>query len=175
MKNILNEELNSMKYLFDYKKGMVISEQTTTTTTVDVNTHRTNCMKTLQLLGRNFTFSDARGLRKETLSLKVTKIDFTMAQKGNILQHKQNVASRSGQDVAIITGTLPSGGGEFKFTLSCQKQGRFVLTESGSTTSGIRVNDIYNCPQLWNILYNSMYVCGRVKDFKGDGKDYCKI
>ena len=28
-KNILNEELGSMKYLFDYKRGRVISEQTT--------------------------------------------------------------------------------------------------------------------------------------------------
>jgi hypothetical protein len=174
MKNILNEELNTMKYLFDYKKGMVISEQANSTTTVDLNTHRTNCLKTLQLINRNFTFSDARGLRKETISLKVTDIVFTMAQKGNILQHKQNVAARSSQDVAIVTGSLPSGG-EFKFTLSCQKQGRFTLTQSGNEKGGIRVNDIYECPQLWNVLYNSMYVCGRVKEFKGDGKDYCKI
>jgi len=30
MKNILNEELNRMQYLFGYKKGMVISEQAET-------------------------------------------------------------------------------------------------------------------------------------------------
>ena len=29
MKNIVNEELNYMKYLFDYQRGKVISEQTT--------------------------------------------------------------------------------------------------------------------------------------------------
>lgn len=32
MKNILNEEINQMKYLFDYKKGIVISEQGVATT-----------------------------------------------------------------------------------------------------------------------------------------------
>lgn len=32
MKNILNEEINQMKYLFDYKKGIVISEQSVATT-----------------------------------------------------------------------------------------------------------------------------------------------
>ncbi len=177
MKNILNEELDSMKYLFGYKKGMVISEQTTSTETVDLNTHRDTCSKKLSLVGRQYSFIDSRGLRKETVAIKITEITFPLAQKGNILQHKQNVAARSMQDVAVVKGTLATGGGgqEFTFTLSCQKQGRFVLTQTSSTTGGIRVNDVYECPQLWNTLYNSMYVCGRVKDFKGDGKDFCKI
>lgn len=177
MKNILNEELDSMKYLFGYKKGVVISEQTTSATTVDLNTHRETCSKKLSLIGRQYSFIDSRGLRKETIAIKITEITYPLAQKGNLLQHKQNVAARSMQDVAVVKGTLATGGGaqEFTFTLSCQKQGRFVLTQTSATTGGIRVNDVYDCPQLWSVLYNSMFVCGRVKDFKGDGKDFCKI
>lgn len=176
MKNILNEELDSMKYLFGYKKGVVISEQSTgAVQSVSIDDHRKNCGS--KIIGRQYSFSDSRGLRKETITIKITEITYPMAQKGNLLQHKQNVAARSGQDVAVVKGDLVTGGGSvrFTFTLSCQKVGRFVLTETTSTTSGIRKNDIYECPQLWNVLYNSMYVCGRVKDFKGDGKDFCKI
>lgn len=178
MKNILNEELNSMKYLFEYKKGVVISEQVTTgTANVDLNTHRETCSKKLSLIGRQYSFMDPRGLRKETIAIKITEITYPLAQRGGLLQHKQNVAARSMQDVAVVKGTLATGGGNqtFTFTLSCQKIGRFVLTETSVTTGGIRVKDAYECPQLWNLLYNSMYVCGRVKDFKGDGKDFCKI
>lgn len=177
MKNILNEELNTMKYLFGYKKGVVISEQTTSATTVDLNTHRDTCGKRLSLIGRQYSFMDSRGLRKETLTIKITEITYPLAQKGNLLQHKQNVAARSMQDVAVVKGVLATGSSsqEFTFTLSCQKQGRFVLTATAATTGGIRVNDVYECPQLWNVLYNSMYVCGNVKNFKGDGKDFCKI
>lgn len=36
MKKIINEELNYIKYLFDYKKGVVVSEQETTTTSTTV-------------------------------------------------------------------------------------------------------------------------------------------
>ena len=178
MKNFLNEELDAMKYLFGYKKGMVISEQTTPTTTVDLNTHRETCSKKLSLVGRQYSFMDSRGLRKETIAIKITEITFPLAQKEGLLKHKQNVAVRSMQDVAVVKGTLATGGGnrEFTFTLSCQKIGRFILTAASTgIPGGIKVNDAYECAPLWNVLYNSMYTCGRVKDFKGDGKDFCKI
>jgi hypothetical protein len=36
MKKIINEELNYIKYLFEYKKGVVVSEQETTTTSTTI-------------------------------------------------------------------------------------------------------------------------------------------
>jgi len=38
MKKVVKEELNYIQYLFDYKKGVVISEQETTTTTIPQQT-----------------------------------------------------------------------------------------------------------------------------------------
>ena len=57
--------------------------------TVEITTHRESCGQ--KLIGKQFTFTDVRGLRKEGIKITITEITYDLATQGNIFQHKQNV------------------------------------------------------------------------------------
>lgn len=141
--------------------------------TVDITTHRESCGQ--KLIGKQFSFIDIRGLRKEEIKITITEITYDLATQGNMFQHKQNVAARSGENIAIVKGTyVGQGDEEFEFTSKCQK-GRFTLTSEGGASKGLEVGDVYECQKLWFILYYSMYICDNIGNFKGNGRDTCSI
>lgn len=60
MKEILKEELNQIKYLFDYKKGVVISEQSTPAITSETADNKTKSNET-----KNYSITDIQNKIKE--------------------------------------------------------------------------------------------------------------
>ena len=141
--------------------------------TVEITTHRESCGQ--KLIGKQFTFTDVRGLRKEGIKITITEITYDLATQGNIFQHKQNLAARSGENIAMVKGNyVGQGDEEFEFTSKCQK-GRFTLTSEGGNSDGLVVGYVYECQKLWFILYYSMYICDNIDNFKGEGRDTCSI
>ena len=173
MKNILNEELDTMKYLFGYKKGVVISEQENPLQSPEqenpLQSHRTSCGQ--KLIGKEFTFSDARGMRKENITIAITEITYENAKTGNMFQNKQNRAARAGADIAVINGkSLGEGNDTYTFKFKCSNEGTFSLTATSSVAPGVKKGDVYDSPRLYNILSKSMQLCG-----SNSGQYYCMV
>ena len=141
--------------------------------TVDITAHRESCGQ--KLIGKQFSFTDIRGLRKEDIKITITEITYDLVKQGNMFQHKQNVAARSGENAATVKGHyVGQEDSTFEFTSKCQRN-RFELTEEMGDSEGLAVGDVYECKKLWSILYYSMYICDNIDNFKGEGRDTCSI
>jgi hypothetical protein len=144
--------------------------------TSDLDSHRESCKE--KFVGKTYTFKDARGLRKESITVKIDSIELNFAEKGNIFTPKANRAARAGGVIATISGSQTANGDskDYEFKLSCQNNGNFKLTnaptsEKMSKKVGVVKNDIYECYPLWTALVKSLVLCGE----PDKGQYYCNV
>ena len=144
----------------------VIKEQSETS---ELDNHRKSCKE--KFVGKMYTFKDPRGLKKESITLKIYEIKLDFADRGNIFTPQANRAARAGAIIATIKGSQNVNGNtkEYDFELSCQSEGNFKLTSS--TNSGVRVNDIYQCFPLFTALVKNLKLCGE----PDNGAYYCNV
>ena len=138
--------------------------------TSDLDSHRNSCKE--KFVGKTYTFKDARGLRKESITMKIDSIELDFAEEGNIFTAKANRAARAGGVIATISGSQTANGDskDYEFKLSCQNRGDFKLT-SAPKKIGVVKNDIYECYPLWTALVKSLVLCGE----PDNGQYYCNV